>query len=179
MTDDFERLEKAVQATGNQSHPQDAFGHQQRRRATIPDPPPSHTGTDHYWHYGWLMTAQDCKAFLERHNPMQLEASSLPFNWLIAVRSIASFESGWSHVSSVFVPRTADMPEECQSAWEPYEVVEGHMTFVMIVSTARRDLRQRRPWQDQMNRLIYLFGREPEWMPCAMSKKEFDFEFPD
>ncbi|KAL1749112.1 hypothetical protein HDZ31DRAFT_59703 [Schizophyllum fasciatum] len=140
--------------------------------AVIPDPPPHHAETEGFWHYGWLMTTQDCEACLQRLCPNALIESKDPSDRLTAVTSLAEFLTDWDNVEFVLVRRTNDMPKEWESA-RSLPGLEDAMSFLMIVSTARRYLRRRRPRQRQLVALTEIFGKEPVWMMCAMSKREF------
>ena len=130
------------------------------------------------------MPIDEIKAFLQKHSPAALR-SSLPEDdpdfdygdWMTSVQAIAGFRSNYLALRHVLVPRTEDMPIEWRTYLQVDPPNDDRVSFLMIVSTASREMFLRRPTQAEFDKLKEMFGREPCWMQDAFTKREFKAEF--
>ncbi|TRM59548.1 hypothetical protein BD626DRAFT_507507 [Schizophyllum amplum] len=135
----------------------------------IPELPVEHRNTrDHYWNYGWPMSMEDVRAFLQVHRPRVLDNDGPTYFLLAAIGSHAAHTSDWFAIRHVLVE-----PMDTVNGLSEILTPDGRpaVSFFMVVSTASEYYFQARPLKRHMAKLTELFGKEPIWMKDAVEKK--------
>ncbi|KAL1679650.1 hypothetical protein EV122DRAFT_289454 [Schizophyllum commune] len=145
--------------------------------ADIPSLPQRYSeSSEYYWYYGFALSLQEIRDLAQHHTPQTLETpdgSTAPDLTLITgLLLFCMAKTGWDFISQVLVqpvPESADMVQTLRV----YPAPNGQPTvFFFSVMATQEDMLATRPSQVQIDELVKILKKEPEWREDAIPKSE-------
>lgn len=144
--------------------------------ADIPAFPEQYSeSSEYYWYYGFAASIQEIRAIVQHYSPESLitpDGSVAPdMTFLTSLHQFCMAASRWWYMLSVLVQ---PVPENADNVQTLYPAPNGQPTvFFFSVVATQEDFLAMRPDKEQMNRLVKIFQKEPEWREDAIPKSEW------
>ncbi|KAL1703260.1 hypothetical protein EV121DRAFT_271194 [Schizophyllum commune] len=130
--------------------------------------------SEYYWYYGFALSLQEIRDLAQHHPPQTLETpdgSTAPDLTLITgLLLFCMAKTGWDFISQVLVqpvPKNADIVQTL------YPAPNGQPTvFFFSVMATQDDMLATRPSQVQIDELVKILKKEPEWREDAIPKSD-------
>ncbi|KAI4517969.1 hypothetical protein K525DRAFT_209668, partial [Schizophyllum commune Loenen D] len=145
--------------------------------ADIPSFPERYSeDSEYYWHYGFALSLQEIRDLVQHHTPQTLETpdgSTAPDLTLITgLLLFCMAKTGWDFISQVLVQ---PVPENADMVQTLYPAPNGQPTvFFFSVMATQEDMLATRPSQVQIDELVRILKKEPEWREDAIPKSEWE-----
>lgn len=149
--------------------------------ADIPSYPERYSkDSDYYWYYGFALSTEEIHTLAKRHVPWRLNGpDERPTSTMVMMRYLLSFcrdISRWRHTRQMLVkPVPEDADNMTQDAF-PSPIGQPTVIFFAVMST-EEDHFESRPGQEQVDTLVRILKKEPEWREDAIPKSEWMFHY--
>ncbi|KAL1714175.1 hypothetical protein EV715DRAFT_210149, partial [Schizophyllum commune] len=144
--------------------------------ADIPSFPEQYSkDSDYYWYYGFPLSTEEIHTLAKRYVARRLnrpdERPTPKTSMMIYLLSFCKQASGWHHTCQVLVkPVPEDADYMIQDA---FPSPNGRPTVIFFSIVMEEDRFESRPDQEQIDTLVRILEKEPEWREDALPKSQW------